>query len=78
MSNDDDALRDRVVDRLHAIRTRLGSRVFRTAAHKAMVGIGRAALAEGERRATPSETRNGPGNVVRSAETPENRRDQEK
>jgi hypothetical protein len=68
MRNDDDALRDRVVDRLHAIRKRLGARTFRTAAQKALVGIGRAALAEGERRATSSKTRTAVAEAVRSAE----------
>jgi len=51
MSNDDDALRDKVAARLQSVRTRLGSRVFRAAARRALVGIGKAALVEGERRA---------------------------
>jgi hypothetical protein len=67
---DDDHLQDRVMNRLHKIRTRLGPRAFRSAAQKALVGIGRAALAEAERRAAPKMAMD-PGNRVRAAQTAE-------
>jgi hypothetical protein len=73
MPSDDDVLRNRVIDRLHAIRARFGSRDFRAAARRALVGIAKAALAEGERRAAPSKVEITPENGVRSAETVENR-----
>ena len=65
MPNDDDHLQNRVADRLVVIRARLGPRVFRSAARRALVGIGRAALAEGERRAaagSPTNTEIAPRN----------------
>ena len=51
MRNDDSDLLDRVVKRLIAIKSTLGRRVYRDAAKRALGGIARAALAEGERRA---------------------------
>lgn len=51
MRNDDADLLDRVVERLVAIRMRLGRHVYRDAGRRALSGIARAALAEGERRA---------------------------
>ncbi|MGD0641269.1 MAG: hypothetical protein ABSC22_11025 [Roseiarcus sp.] len=51
MRNDDADLLDCVIERLVAIRTRLGRHVFRDAGRRALSGIARAALAEGERRA---------------------------
>ena len=56
MSSRDDDLHERVIRRLASIRTRLGERVFRAAARKALVGIGKAALAEGERRAASRDS----------------------
>lgn len=52
MSDSDRDLLDRVVKRLAAIRRRLGDRVYRDAAQRALAGIGRAVLTEAERRAS--------------------------
>jgi hypothetical protein len=59
---DDADLLDLVAERLVAVRLRLGRHVYRDAARRALAGIARAALAEGERRAGRIPMR---GNVVR-------------
>jgi hypothetical protein len=63
MSNDDDALQNKVATRLQTIRTSLGTRTLRAAARRALVDIAKAALAEGERRAA---RHNGPESIVKN------------
>lgn len=47
----------RIVRRLIAVRYNLGAEVFEEAVHRALVGIGRAVLEEGERRSRESATK---------------------
>lgn len=62
MQTDDADLLDRVIERLVAIKWRLGEHVYRDAARRALSGIGRAAMAEGERIAKRGSRDS--GNVV--------------
>jgi hypothetical protein len=57
MHNDDADLLDCVVERLVAIKFRLGGHVYRDAAQRALTAIARAALAEGERIAARHSNR---------------------
>ena len=63
MNRTDNDLLDTIVERLYRLRRACGSRVFRDAANRALVVIGRSALQEAERRA--STMRRGSATILR-------------
>ena len=71
MSRSDHDLLDTVLARLYRLRQACGSRVFQSAADRALVAIARAALEEAERRAT---SRNKPAATILRFPTERRRR----
>jgi len=59
----DNDLLDTIVERLYRLRQACGSRVFRDAAERTLVAIGRSALEEAERRA--ASMRRGSATILR-------------
>lgn len=74
MSRSDDALLDTVLGRLFRLRQVCGTRVFQSAADRALVAIGRTALEEAERRAAPLHRRS--ATIIRFPTPRRNREDE--